>query len=164
MTKEKKRALYAGTFDPFTNGHEDIVNRALGVFDEITILIAVSPSKEPLFTKDERVAMLEEHFSKNKNIVIDTWDGLVVEYAREKGIGSLIRGLRPTGDFESEFQMAAMNTKLHPEIETYFLMTAGKHYFISSTMVREVYGHGGDIIPFVPSTVGKYLDKKRKDV
>lgn len=163
MAIEKTSALYAGTFDPFTNGHEDIVNRASGVFDEITILIAVSPSKKPLFTKEERVAMLKEHFKDNKNIFIDTWDGLIVDYAKEKGIGNLIRGLRPTGDFESEFQMAAMNTKLHPEIETYFLMTAGEHYFISSTLVREVYGHGGDIIPFVPGTVGKYLNKKRKD-
>ena len=163
MPKDKKRALYAGTFDPFTNGHEDIVKRALGVFDKVIVLIAVSPSKTPLFSKDQREEMLKEHFKNDDRVVVDTWDGLIVDYAKKNSIGSLIRGLRPTGDFESEFQMAAMNTKLYPEIETYFLMTAGEHYFISSTMVREVFSHGGDIIPFVPSTVGNYLDKKRKD-
>ncbi|MBK23308.1 MAG: pantetheine-phosphate adenylyltransferase [Bdellovibrionaceae bacterium] len=163
MPATKKRALYAGTFDPFTNGHEDIVKRALGVFDEVIVLIAVSPTKTPLFSKDERVNMLTELFAGDERVVVDHWDGLIVDYAKQKNIGSLIRGLRPTGDFESEFQMAAMNTKLYPEIETYFLMTAGEHYFISSTMVREVYGHKGDIMRFVPKTVGKYLEAKKKD-
>lgn len=163
MTTFKKRALYAGTFDPFTNGHEDIVRRALGVFDEITILIAVSPSKTPIFEKDERIKMLGELFKDDDRVTIDSWDGLIVDYAKKEGIGNLIRGLRPTGDFESEFQMAAMNTKLNPDIETYFLMTAGKHYFISSTMVREVFEHGGDITPFVPQKINEYLVKKRKE-
>ncbi len=161
MPTTKKSALYAGTFDPFTNGHEDIVKRALGVFDEVIVLIAVSPTKTPLFSKDERVTMLTELFADDDRVIVDHWDGLIVDYAKQKNIGSLIRGLRPTGDFESEFQMAAMNTKLYPEIETYFLMTAGEHYFISSTMVREVYGHKGNILPFVPKTVGKYLEKKK---
>lgn len=163
MPSNQKRALYAGTFDPFTNGHEDIVKRALAVFDEITILIAISPSKNPLFEKDERIEMLEKHFADDKRIKIDSWDGLIVDYAKKHDIGSFVRGLRPTGDFESEFQMAAMNSNLYPELETFFLMTAGEHYFISSTMVREVYGHGGDILPFVPNTIGDYLHKKRKD-
>lgn len=163
MTNTKKRALYAGTFDPFTNGHDDIVKRALGVFDEVCVLIAVSPSKKPLFTKEERVEMLTEHFKDDNRVIIDSWDGLIVDYAQKKGIGNLIRGLRPTGDFEGEFQMAAMNTNLYPEVETYFLMTAGKHYFISSTMVREVYGHGGDILRFVPKEIGKYLNKTIKE-
>lgn len=163
MPESKKRALYAGTFDPFTNGHHDIVTRALGVFDEITILIAVSPSKSPVFNKDERIQMLNELFQDEPRVVVDSWDGLVVDYAAEKKIGNLIRGLRPTGDFDSEFQMASMNSQLNSKVETYFLMTTGKHYFISSTLVREIYSHGKDVTPFVPSIVGDYLKKKSKE-
>ncbi|GAB4022396.1 MAG: pantetheine-phosphate adenylyltransferase [Bdellovibrio sp.] len=155
-----KKAIYAGTFDPFTNGHQDILLRSLELFDEVTILIAVSPTKKPLCSMEDRVKMLSEHFADQPKIKVDSWDGLVVEYARKHKIGAMLRGLRPTGDFEIEFQMASMNQKLYPDLETVFLMTRGKHYFISSTLVKEIYNHGGDISEFVPDTIAKYLKKK----
>lgn len=155
-----KKAIYAGTFDPFTNGHQDILVRSLDLFEQVTILIAVSPTKQPLSSMEDRVAMLKEHFKNEPKIKVDSWDGLVVDYARKHKIGAMLRGLRPTGDFEIEFQMASMNQKLYPDLETVFLMTRGKHYFISSTLVKEIYHHGGDISEFVPPTIVKYLTKK----
>jgi pantetheine-phosphate adenylyltransferase len=156
MTK-KQHAIYAGTFDPFTNGHYDIVKRALEVFDEITILLAVPPFKKPLLSRAMRLKMLEELFSDTPEVKIDHWDGLVVDYAKDHNIGAIVRGLRPTGDFDIEFQMASMNKKLYDEIETLFLMTNGDYYFLSSTLVREILKHGGDASPFVPPQVLKYL-------
>lgn len=156
---EKKTALYAGSFDPFTNGHLDIVKRAMGIFDEITILIAVSPSKKPFIEKEIRKNLLEEIFESDTKIKIDTWDGLIVDYAKDHNIASIIRGLRPTGDFEIEFQMASMNRKLYPGIETVFLMTGENLYYISSSLVKEVHNHGGDIKSFVPPNIYKALKK-----
>lgn len=156
-----KRAIYPGTFDPFTKGHEDILKRALKVFDEITVLVAVSPSKKALFSQKERVEMIEETFLKDSRVKVDSWDGLVVEYAKSKGIQALVRGLRPTGDFEMEFQMASMNGHLYSEIDTFWLPTGGKHYFVSSTLVKELYTHGRDIGEFIPQTVLGYLKKKK---
>lgn len=157
-----RRAIYAGTFDPFTNGHSDIIERSLRLFDEITVLVAISPTKKPLFSKDERIEMLSEHFREYDSIKVDSWSGLLVDYAKKHKIGTLIRGLRPTGDFENEFQMASMNNKLNPDLETVFLITEGQNYYISSTLVKEVYGHGGDIKEFVPEAVYKHLNKKKK--
>lgn len=154
-----KKAIYAGTFDPFTKGHENIIERALKVFDEVTILLAKSPTKKPLFTLEQRTEMLKELFQEDKRVHIDHWGGLVVDYAKANDIHSLIRGLRPTGDFESEFQMASMNNKLFDDIETVFFMTQGQYYFISSTLVRELHSHNGDISDFVPATILKYLNK-----
>ena len=154
-----KKAVYAGTFDPFTNGHDDILKRALNLFDEVTVLIAVSPSKVPLFSVEERTEMLEEHFKSEKKVKVDSWDGLLVDYAKKQNIDTIIRGLRPTGDFEVEFQMASMNNKLYPDIETVFLMTEGQNYYISSSLVKEVYKHDGDVSEFVPSVVNNWLKK-----
>lgn len=155
----KKTALYAGSFDPFTNGHLDIVNRALSLFDEITILLAVSPSKNPYIPKETRKNLLEEIFKDKPNVKVDTWDGLIVDYARDHKIDSIVRGLRPTGDFETEFQMASMNRKLYSNIETVFLMTGENLYYISSSLVKEVHKHGGDIQKFVPQIVYETLQK-----
>jgi pantetheine-phosphate adenylyltransferase len=155
---DKKSALYAGSFDPFTNGHFDIVERGLTLFDEITIVIAVSPSKKSLIAKDERKLLLEKLYVDNPKVKIDTWDGLIVEYAKINKINSIIRGLRPTGDFEIEFQMASMNRKLHSGAETVFLMTGENHYYVSSSLVKEVHNHGGDISEFVPPVVLEYLE------
>lgn len=155
----KKTGLYAGSFDPFTNGHLDIVQRAMGIFDELTILIAVSPSKKPFIDKETRKILLEEIYANHPNIKVDTWDGLVVDYAKKNNVDSIIRGLRPTGDFETEFQMASMNRKLYPAIETVFLMTGENLYYISSSLVKEVYTHGGDIKQFVPANIYQTLKK-----
>ena len=152
-----KKALYAGTFDPVTKGHMDIVKRALKIFDELIILLAVSPNKKPFIQLEERKALLEEVFKEDKRVKIDSWQGLIVDYAKNNQIDAIVRGLRPTGDFEIEFQMASMNRKLNPETETVFLMTGENLYYISSSLVKEVYQHGGDISTFVPSPIYKKL-------
>lgn len=156
---EKKRALYAGTFDPFTNGHLDIVQRAIKIFDEIVILVAVSPTKKPFMSTEQRVSVLKKLFVNEPQIKIESWTGLIVEYARINRIGSIVRGLRPTGDFEIEFQMASMNRKINPDCDTIFLMTSEKLYYISSSLVKEVYTHNGDISSFVPPLVYDELNK-----
>jgi len=158
----KKSALYAGSFDPFTNGHLDIVKRALKIFDEVVILIAVSPSKKSFFDKETKKKLIEEIFQDDERVKVDSWDGLLVDYAKEQDISAIVRGLRPTGDFEFEFQMASMNRKLIPEIETVFLMTGENLYYISSSLVKEVFNHGGDVERFVPEAIFKELMKKRK--
>jgi pantetheine-phosphate adenylyltransferase len=152
-----KKALYAGSFDPFTNGHLDIVNRALKIFDELTIVIAISPSKKSFFDQETKIKLLKKIFRNEPRVKIDFWGGLLVDYAKKNQIKSVVRGLRPTGDFEIEFQMASMNRKLVSEIETIFLMTGENLYYISSSLVKEVYGHGGDIKEFVPLEIYEEL-------
>lgn len=159
---EKKSALYAGTFDPFTNGHLDIVQRALKIFDEVVIIVAVSPTKKPLLSTEQRVSVLKRLFAHEPKISVVAWDGLIVEYARQNKISSIVRGLRPTGDFEIEFQMASMNRKINPDCDTVFLMTSEKLYYISSSLVKEVYLHDGDISSFVPPLVQDELQKIKK--
>lgn len=157
----EKTALYAGSFDPFTNGHLDIVKRALKIFDELTIVVAISPSKKPFLEKEMRVTLLEKIFKDEPRVKIDSWDGLLVDYAKNNNINSVVRGLRPTGDFEIEFQMASMNRKLVKDIETVFLMTGENLYYISSSLVKEVFSHGGDVEDFVPREIFEQLKKKR---
>ena len=159
-----QKAIYPGTFDPFTEGHLDILTRASKLFDEITILIAVSPNKKPILTLEERLEIFHKIFKpsslKKHKIKVEHWDGLVVDYAKENNISHIVRGLRPTGDFELEFQMGSMNKKLYPKVETIFFMTDSHHYYVSSSLVKEIFNHGGDISPFVPKEVLKYLNKK----
>ena len=157
-----KKALYAGTFDPFTKGHEDIVARALNIFDEVIIVVAVSPSKKPFLTGAERISMIGELYANNKNVQVDQWDSLIVDYAKKNNIVSIIRGLRGTGDFEPEFQMASMNRKLHPDADTIFLMAGEHNYYISSSLVKEIFTHGGDIKDFVPSQINNWLEKEKR--
>ncbi|HLE11319.1 MAG: pantetheine-phosphate adenylyltransferase [Bdellovibrionales bacterium RIFOXYD12_FULL_39_22] len=162
--KQIKRAVYAGTFDLFTNGHADIVTRSLKIFDELVLLVALSPTKRPLFNQDQRIEMLKKLYIKESRVKVDFWDGLVVEYAQKNQIGMLVRGLRPLGDFETEFQMATMNNKLYPEIETIFLATSGENYFISSSFVKEVLKHKGNIEKFVPPVVFSYVKNNLQNV
>ncbi len=154
-----KRAIYAGTFDPLTNGHMDVVERALTIFDEVTMLVA-SSSKKTIFTAEERVEMIEEVFSHKKNIKAVSWSGLLVDFARNENINFLVRGLRPTGDFESEFQMACMNSELNADLETVFFMSATNKHYISSSLIKEVCLHNGDISKFVPKLVLENLEKR----
>ncbi len=153
-----RKALYAGTFDPFTNGHLDIVNRACKLFDEVIIIVAVPPSKKPFLEDSERVKLLEELFSNEKKIKIDSWGGLIVDYAEKHKINYLVRGLRPIGDFDNEFQMASMNSRLNQDLETVFFVTGEDFYYLSSSLVREIYSHNGDISEFVPSNIYKALE------
>ena len=156
-----KRALYAGTFDPFTNGHLDIAKRAIKIFDELIILVAVNPDKKPFLDLDVRKKLVEEVFKNEPRIKVDSWQGLIVDYAKANNIATIVRGLRPIGDFEVEFQMASMNEKLNSNVETIFLMTGRDLYYISSSLVKEVYRYGGDINDFVPNPLYEYLMKKR---
>jgi pantetheine-phosphate adenylyltransferase len=151
------KALYPGTFDPPTNGHIDLIQRGAKIFDHLTVAILVNPVKNPLFTVEERVEMLKEATAGAANVSIATFDGLMVEFARHIGASAVLRGIRAISDYEHEFQMALMNRRLAPEIETVFLQPAGRYSFVSSRMVKEVFSFGGDISGLVPSNVVKRL-------
>jgi pantetheine-phosphate adenylyltransferase len=155
-----KIAIYPGTFDPFTNGHLDIVQRARALFDEIIITIARNSSKEPLFSAEERIDMIKEAIRSLDNVSVDSFDGLLVNYAKQKNANVIIRGLRMISDFEYEFQMALMNRKLADEIATVFLMPDEKYTYLSSSIVREIAQLGGDYKPFVPPNIGERLREK----
>lgn len=157
-----RRALYPGSFDPPTNGHIDIIKRALSAFHEVRILVASSSRKNSLLTMEERVELMRGVFRGNRRVTVDSWDGLVMDYARKHKMHAVVRGLRAASDFEYEFMMAAMNRKLNPDVQTFFLMTGENLFFISSTMVKELFRFGGDISPYVPKTVYRALQDKRK--
>jgi len=155
--------LYPGTFDPITNGHLDIVGRAVKLVDRLVIGVAINAGKGPLFSLDERVALVEEetrHLSNRAEIVVQPFEGLLMHFAREIGAGVIIRGLRAVADFEYEFQMTAMNQQLDREIETVFLMADPRHQAIASKLVKEIAALGGDISKFLsPQVAAKLLAK-----
>ena len=151
------RALYPGTFDPPTNGHIDLIQRGAKLFEHLTVGILNNPVKNPLFTVEERVEMLKEATSALGNVSIATFDGLMVEFARQLQATAVLRGIRAISDYEHEFQMALMNRRLAPEIETVFLQPAGRYSFVSSRMVKEVFSFGGDVTGLVPPNVLKRL-------
>jgi pantetheine-phosphate adenylyltransferase len=150
-------ALYPGTFDPPTNGHVDLIARGSHIFSHLTVGILINPVKNPLFTVQERVEMLTEVTAPLKNVSVATFDGLMVEFARRRGATAVLRGIRAISDYEHEFQMALMNRRLAPEIETVFLQPAGRYSFVSSRMVKEVFSFGGDVSGLVPPNVLKRL-------
>jgi len=156
----EKRAIYPGTFDPITNGHLSIVRRGLKIFDKIIIAILTNPNKIPLFTIEERIEMIQEALKGMSNIEIDTYNGLLVDYAVEKGACVILRGLRALSDFEYEFQMALMNRKLNRDIQSVFLMTDYKWFYTSSTIIKEAASFGGDVSGLVPPIVNKKLKEK----
>ena len=151
------KALYPGTFDPPTNGHVDLIERGSKLFDHLTVAILVNPVKNPLFTVEERVEMLEEATEPLGNVSVATFDGLMVEFARKVGASAVLRGIRAISDYEHEFQMALMNRRLAPDVETVFLQPAGRYSFVSSRMVKEVFSFGGDVSGLVPPNVLKRL-------
>jgi pantetheine-phosphate adenylyltransferase len=150
-------ALYPGTFDPPTNGHLDLIERGAKLFDHLIVAILNNPVKDPLFTVEERVEMLKESTAALKNVSVATFDGLMVEFARKQGVAAVLRGIRAISDYEYEFQMALMNRRLAPEIETVFLQPAGRYSFVSSRMLKEVFSFGGDVSGLVPPNVLKRL-------
>jgi pantetheine-phosphate adenylyltransferase len=151
------KAIYPGTFDPPTNGHVDLIQRGSKLFDHLTVAILMNPVKNPLFTVQERVVMLKEATKPLGNVSVATFDGLMVEFARTAGATAVLRGIRAISDYEGEFQMALMNRRLAPEIETVFLQPAGRYSFVSSRMVKEVFSFHGDISGLVPPNVLKRL-------
>ena len=157
------KALYPGTFDPPTNGHVDLIQRGSKIFDHLTVAILINPVKNPLFSVEERVEMLKEATAGIGNVAIATFDGLMVEFARRQGATAVLRGIRAISDYEYEFQMALMNRRLAPEIETVFLQPAGRYSFVSSRMVKEVFSFGGDVSGLVPPNVLKRLRARIKN-
>jgi len=156
-------AVYPGSFDPFTSGHKDIVDRALKVFDRLVVAIAVNSEKTSLFSLAERVEMIEEVYSGESGVEVDSFSGLLVDYLRQRQARAVVRGLRAVSDFEYEFQMANMNRKLYPEAETFFLMTGQDHFYVSSRLVKEIASLGGCLTDLVPETVLQRLLKKYGD-
>jgi pantetheine-phosphate adenylyltransferase len=163
----KKIAVYPGSFDPITNGHVDIIKRGLRMFDEIIVLIAYNPNKKSLFSVDERLAMIREVIRDCKNVRVDTFDGLLVEYVKRIGANVILRGLRALSDFEYEFQLALINRRLNRDVETVFLMSGFKWFYTSSKIINEAASLGGSVKGLVPEIVNlkllqKYLPKSGK--
>ena len=156
----KNIAIYPGSFDPPTNGHLDLIERGSKIFDELVVAILRNPDKDPLFNVTERVAMLEALTSHYSNVRVDTFDGLTVEYAAKIGASSVLRGIRALTDYEYELQMALMNRRLRPELETVFMMPADKYSYLSSRLVREVVQLGGSVKGLVPELVEQNLRGK----
>ena len=154
------KAVYPGTFDPLTRGHEDLVRRAATLFDRIVLAIADSKAKRPFFTSQERIAMAREVLSDLKNVEVVGFSGLLTHFVRDQGARVVLRGLRAVSDFEYEFQLAGMNRNLYPEMETIFLTPSEQHMFISATLVREIALLGGDVTEFVHPLVAKRLKQK----
>lgn len=155
-----KIAVYPGSFDPVTYGHIDIIKRALTIFDHVIVAIGENTEKKCLFALDERIEMLKETLKGIRNITIDHFKGLMVDYAKKKKACAIIRGLRAVSDFEHEFQLALTNRRLNPSIETVFIMTRGKYCYLNSSIVKEIAGLRGKVSDFVPKVVENKLKKK----
>jgi pantetheine-phosphate adenylyltransferase len=154
-------AVYPGSFDPLTNGHVDIIRRGSRLFDRIVVAILINVEKAPLFTIPERVEIAREVFRGSSNVEVDTFDGLLVDYARGKRASVIVRGLRAVSDFEYELQMALMNRRLNPEVETVFMMPAEPYTYVSSRLVKEVVALGGSVHGLVPEIVERRLREKK---
>ncbi|MEX0733834.1 MAG: pantetheine-phosphate adenylyltransferase [Steroidobacteraceae bacterium] len=158
----KRSAVYPGTFDPITNGHQDLIRRAAGIFDRVVIGIASNPGKTPFFTLEERVDLARQVLAELPNVTVIGYSGLTVDFAREQECGIVIRGLRAVSDFEFEFQFANMSRHLARDVDYVFLTPQEQFMFISSTLVREIALLGGDVSQFVPPVVAEALRRRRK--
>jgi len=156
----KRTAIYPGSFDPLTNGHLAIIQRGLHVFDRLIVAVANNPQKKPLFTVDERKEFIRGAVNGDPRVEVDSFDALLVDYAKKKGVHTVIRGLRAVSDFEYEFQLANMNRKLLPDFEAVFIMTGEDYFFVSAQLVREVATFGGDVTGLVPANVLEGLRRK----
>jgi pantetheine-phosphate adenylyltransferase len=158
------RAVYPGTFDPLTRGHEDLVRRAAQVFDELIVGVADSRAKQPFFTLDERVSMTREVLADYGNVRVESFRGLLMNFIRTQNARVVLRGLRAVSDFEYEFQLAGMNRNLYPDVETLFLTPGEQHMFLSATMVREIATLGGEVSKFVHPIVERQIKEKLKQM
>lgn len=152
-----KHCIYPGTFDPVTNGHLDVLERASRLFDRVTVAVALSTTKTALFSAEQRVGFIQANVTRLTNIEVVSFDGLLVEFARKKNAGAIIRGLRALSDFEFEFNMALMNRHLEPQVETIFVMPNEAYSYTSSTLVKQIAKLGGDVTHFVPANVAQAL-------
>jgi pantetheine-phosphate adenylyltransferase len=158
---KNRLAVYPGSFDPLTNGHVDIIERGTHLFDKIIVAILVNAEKSPLFTTQERVEIVRETF-RQPNVEVDTFDGLLVDYVERRKADVIVRGLRALSDFETEFQMALMNRRLSPNVETVFMMPAEQYTYISSRLIKEVFSLGGQVRGLVPEIVVTRLQEKQR--
>jgi len=156
-----KLAVYPGSFDPLTNGHVDIIERGIHLFDKIIVAVLVNVEKSPLFTMQERIEILRDVFKGQPNVDVDTFEGLLVDYVATRQADVIVRGLRALSDFETEFQMALMNRRLSPHVETVFMMPAEKYTYISSRLIKEVFSLGGQVHGLVPEIVESRLKGKQ---
>jgi len=156
----KTTAIYPGTFDPLTNGHIDLVQRATRLFDTVILAIAANPSKQPMFSLEERVAMAEQVFAQQPKVQVMGFSGLLADFAKHQQAQVLLRGVRAVADFEYEFQLASMNRQLNPDLDSLFMTPSEKNMFISSTLVKEVARHGGDVSSFVTPNILQALLQK----
>lgn len=159
-----RKAVYPGTFDPMTLGHEDLVRRAAGLFDHVVLAVADSKTKRPLFTLAERIDMARDALSDVKNVTIEGFSGLLMQFVREHNARVVLRGVRAVSDFDYEFQLAGMNRKMHPEVETVFMTPGEEYMFLSATLVREISVMGGDVSKFVSPVIAARLKAKIKDL
>ena len=156
----RRVAIYPGSFDPLTNGHMAIIQRGLKLFESLVVAVANNPEKQPVFTYAERMELIREAVNGDPRVEIDSFHGLLVDYAKKRGVHTVLRGLRAVSDFEYEFQLANMNRKLDPEFESVFVMTGEDYFYVSSRFVREVAMFGGDVSGLVPAHVAEGLRKK----
>ena len=160
MVAKKRCALYPGSFDPVTYGHIDLIDGAREFFDEVYIAVTLNSEKNSLFSVEERVKLLKQAVGRKTGVYVDTFDGLMVHYARSRKIGTIIRGLRATSDFDYEFQMALTNRSLAEDIDTIFLMPSEKHFYLSSRLIKEIASLGGNVSRFVPLFVQRALSAR----
>lgn len=158
-----KIVIYPGTFDPITNGHIDVIKRAIKLFDKVVVTVAKNPVKTPMFSVEERLVMIKESLKEHDSVSVDSFDGLVVDHAKEVGAVGIIRGLRAVSDFEYEFQMALMNRKLDEHLRTIFLMPHEKYTYLNSTIIRNLAQFHSDVSDFVPPIVTKMLKNKNSN-
>src|SRR3954451_15798688 len=155
-------AIFPGSLDPLTNGHVGIVLGSAHLFERILVAVLVTPEKKPLFTPDERVSIIREVFREYPNVEVDTFGGLLVDYARKRRASAIIRGIRAVSDFEFEFQMALMNRHIEPTLETVFMMPAEQYTYLSSRLIKEVFSLGGTVTGLVPVTVEQWMTRKKE--
>jgi len=155
-------AIFPGSFDPLTNGHVDIVLRSTHLFERILVAVLVNPDKKPLFTAEERVTIIRDVFKEYPNVEVDSFNGLLVDYARKRRASAIIRGIRAVSDFEFEFQMALMNRHIEPTLETVFMMPAEQYTYLSSRLIKEVFSLGGAVAGLVPDTVEQWMTRKKE--
>ncbi len=151
------KAIYPGSFDPVTRGHLDLIERALPLFDELTVAVAHNRSKAPMFSAEERVEMLREVLPADRRVQVAAFSGLVVDFCRQRGIGAILRGVRTVSDFEYEYQMALTNRHLQPGIETVFVMPSVEYSFVSSSLIKDIVRNGGDTSHFLPAPIEQRL-------
>jgi pantetheine-phosphate adenylyltransferase len=164
MPPAGRLAIFPGSFDPMTNGHVDIVLRSAHLFERVLVAVLVNPEKRPLFSPDERISIIREVFREYPNVEVDSFAGLLVDYARTRRASAIIRGIRAVSDFEFEFQMALMNRHLEPTLETVFMMPAEQYTYLSSRLIKEVFSLGGEIRGLVPTVVEQRMREKQSAV